>query len=89
MSTSDNGLLTSPDNTHSGLSTSLIPGQPMGLIAITGMSLLGNSPIFPIGDFSTVYQVQDQVTRTIGRHTLKFGVGFRRLEEKWAARFRC
>ena len=53
----------------------------MGLIAITGMSLLGNSPIFPIGDFSTVYQVQDQVTRTIGRHTLKFGVGFRRLEE--------
>ncbi len=71
----------SPDNTHSGLSTSLIPGQPMGLIAITGMSLLGNSPIFPIGDFSTVYQVQDQVTRTIGRHTLKFGVGFRRLEE--------
>ena len=53
----------------------------MGLIDITGMSLLGNSPIFPIGDFSTVYQVQDQVTRTIGRHTLKFGVEFRRLEE--------
>ena len=53
----------------------------MGLIDITGMSLLGNSPIFPIGDFSTVYQVQDQVSRTIGRHTLKFGVEFRRLQE--------
>src|SRR5208282_1323658 len=71
----------SPDNTHPGLSTSLIPGQPMGLIDITGMSLLGNSPIFPIGDFSTVYQVQDQVSHTIGRHTLKFGVEFRRLQE--------
>ena len=71
----------SPDNTPPGLSTSLIPGQPMGLIDITGMSLLGNSPIFPIGDFSTVFQVQDQVSRTIGRHTLKFGVEFRRLQE--------
>jgi hypothetical protein len=71
----------SPDDTPPGLSTSLIPGQPMGLIDITGMSLLGNSPIFPIGDFSTVYQVQDQVSRTIGRHTLKFGVEFRRLQE--------
>jgi hypothetical protein len=71
----------SPDNKHPGLSTSLIPGRPMGLIDITGMSLLGNSPIFPIGDFSTVYQVQDQVSRTIGRHTLKFGVEFRRLQE--------
>ena len=55
--------------------------QTDGLIDITGMSLLGNSAIFPIGDFSTVYQVQDQVSRNIGRHTLKFGVEFRRLEE--------
>jgi hypothetical protein len=71
----------SPDNTHPGLSTSLLPGQPLGMIDITGMSLLGNSPIFPLGDFSTVYQVQDQVSRTIGRHTLKVGVEFRRLQE--------
>jgi hypothetical protein len=71
----------SPHNTHLGISTSLIPGQPMGLIDITGMSLTGNSPIFPIGSFSTVYQVQDLVSRTIGRHTLKFGVEFRRLQE--------
>ena len=68
------------DNTHPGLSTSLIPGQPFGMIDIAGMSLLGNNPPFPLGDFSTVYQVQDQLSRTIGRHTLKFGVELRRLQ---------
>ena len=68
------------DNTHPGLSTSLIPGRPFGMIDITGMSLIGNSPVFPLGDYSTVYQVQDQLSRTIGRHTLKFGVEFRRLQ---------
>jgi hypothetical protein len=69
------------DNTHPGLSTSLSPDRPLGMIDITGMSLIGNTPQFPIGDFSTVYQVQDQVSRTIGRHTLKAGVEFRRLQD--------
>ena len=68
------------DNTHPGLSISLVPDRPFGMIDITGMSLLGNSPVFPLGDFSTVYQVQDQLSRTIGRHTLKFGAEFRRLD---------
>jgi hypothetical protein len=77
------------DNTHPGLSTSLIPGQPFGMIDITGMSLLGNSPAFPLGDFSTVYQVQDQLSRTIGRHTLKFGVEFRRLQINGPLDFGC
>lgn len=71
---------TSIDNTHPGLSTSLLPDRPMGTIEITGMSLLGNSATFPVGDFSTVYQVQDQMSRTIGRHTLNFGAEFRRLQ---------
>ena len=75
------------DNTHPGLSTSLIPGQPFGMIDIGGMSLLGNSPFFPLGDFSTLYQVQDQLSRTIGRHTLKFGVEFRRLQINGALDF--
>jgi hypothetical protein len=44
------------------------------------MSLLGNSAVIPLGDFSTVYQVQDQLSRTISRHTLKFGAEFRRIE---------
>ena len=70
----------SPDNTHPGLSISLVPDRPFGMIDITGVSLLGNSPVFPLGDFSTVYQVQDQLSLTIGRHTLKFGAEFRRLD---------
>src|ERR1700722_741537 len=71
---------TSIDNTHPGLSISLVPGRPFGMIDIAGMSLIGNFPAVPLGDFSTVYQVQDQLSRTIGRHTLKFGVDFRRLQ---------
>ena len=77
----------SVDNTHPGLSTSLIPGQPFGMIDIAGMSLLGNSPFFPLGDFSTVYQAQDRLSRTIGRHTLKLGVEFRRLQINGALDF--
>ena len=70
---------TSIDNTHPGLSISLLPDRPFGTIDIAGMSLLGTPP-FPLGDFSTVYQLQDQLSRTIGRHTLKFGGDFRRLQ---------
>lgn len=47
---------------------------------VTGMSLIGNYLALPLGDFSTVYQAQDRLSRTIGRHTLKFGVEFRRLQ---------
>ena len=71
---------TSVVDTHPGLSISLVPGRPLGTIDIAGMSLLGNHPFFPIGDFSTVYQVQDQLSSTIHRHTLKFGVQFRRIQ---------
>jgi hypothetical protein len=68
------------DNTHPGMSTSLIPGQPFGTMDVTGLSLIGNYLALPLGDFSTVYQAQDQLSRTVGRHTLKFGVEFRRLQ---------
>src|SRR5215831_6976629 len=71
---------TSVVDTHPGLSISLVPGRPLGTIDIAGMSLLGNHAFFPIGDFSTVYQVQDQLSSTIHRHTLKFGVQFRRIQ---------
>jgi hypothetical protein len=67
-------------DTHPGLSISLVPGRPFGTVDIDGMSLLGNSAVIPLGDFSTVYQVQDQSSWTIGRHTLKLGAEFRRIQ---------
>jgi hypothetical protein len=71
---------TSIVDAHPGLSISLVSGRPFGTIDIAGMSLLGNSAVIPLGDFSTIYQVQDQLSRTIGRHTLKFGAEFRRIQ---------
>jgi hypothetical protein len=67
-------------DTHPGLSISLVPGRPFGTVAIAAMSLLGTSAVIPLGNFSTVYQVQDQLSRTIGRHTLKLGAEFRRIQ---------
>jgi hypothetical protein len=71
---------TSIADTHPGLSISLIHGRPFGTINIAGMSLLGNSALIPLGDFSTAYQVQDQLSFTNGRHTLKFGAEVRRIQ---------
>jgi len=71
---------TSIVDTHPGLSISLVPDRPLGTIDIAGMSLVGNSAVIPLGDFSTVYQVQDQLSRTIGRHTLKVGAQFRKVQ---------
>src|SRR5262249_7225749 len=66
-------------DTHPGLSISLVPGRPLGMFSVAGMSFLGNSPVIPLGDFSTVYQVQDQLSSTFHRHTIKFGAEFRRI----------
>ena len=71
---------TSIVDTHPGLSISLVPGRPLGMLDVAGMSLIGNSPEIPLGDFSTVYQVQEQVSRTTGHQTLKFGSEFRRIQ---------
>jgi len=67
-------------DTHPGLSISLVPNRPFGMLNIAGVSLIGNSPGMPLGDFSTVYQVQDQLARNRGRHSLKFGGEFRRIQ---------
>jgi Carboxypeptidase regulatory-like domain/TonB dependent receptor len=75
------------DNTHPGLSISLEPGRPLGTIDITGMSLFGNFPVFPFGDFSTVYQIQDQLSRTTGGHTITFGGEFQRIQANGPADF--
>jgi hypothetical protein len=74
-------------NTHPGLSISSEPGQPLGTLDITGMSLFGNFPAFPWGDFSTVYQVQDQLSRTTGGHTITLGGEFQRIQANGPADF--
>jgi len=71
---------TSIVDTHSGLSISLVPDRPLGTIDVAGLSLLGNSAVIPLGDFSTVYQLQDQVSFIHARHTLKFGAEIRRIQ---------
>jgi hypothetical protein len=67
-------------DTHPGLSISLVPGRPFGMFEIAGMSLFGNSPLIPLGSFSTVYQVLDQLSRTTAGHTLTFGGEFQRIQ---------
>lgn len=71
---------TSTANTQPDLSISLVPNRAFGMLDIAGTSLLGNSPEMPLGDFSTIYQVQDQLARNRGRHSLKFGGEFRRIQ---------
>jgi Carboxypeptidase regulatory-like domain len=70
---------TSIDNRLPGLSISLVPGRPFGMLDIAGMSLFGNIPVLPWGDFSTVYQIQDQLSRMTGGHTITFGAEFQRI----------
>jgi len=71
---------TSIVNSDPGLSISLVPGRPFGMLDVAGMSLLGNGPEASVGDFSTVYQVQDQLSRRVGGHTLTFGGEFQRIQ---------
>jgi Carboxypeptidase regulatory-like domain/TonB dependent receptor/TonB-dependent Receptor Plug Domain len=71
---------TSIVDTHPGLSISLVPGRPFGTFDVAGLSLIGNSPALPIGNYSTTYQLQEQVSRTTHRQTLEFGGEFRRIE---------
>ena len=68
---------TSIVDTHPGLSISQAPGRPFGMLDVAGMSFIGHNLEVPLGDFSTVYQIQEQVSRTTGRQTLKFGGEFR------------
>jgi hypothetical protein len=71
---------TSTIDTHPGLSISLVPDRPFGMVDVAGMSLIGNAPEIPLGDFSTVTQVQDQLTLARGSHSLKFGGEFRNIQ---------
>jgi len=71
---------TSIVDTHPGLSISRVPGRPFGMLDVAGMSFIGYNIEVPLGDFSTVYQIQEQVSRTTGHQTLRFGGEFRRIQ---------
>ena len=66
---------TSIVDTHPGLSISLVPGRSFGMLDVAGMSLIGNSPLFPLGDFSTVYQVEDQLSLITGNRRMRAVAG--------------
>ena len=54
-------------------SISLVPGLPLGLINVLGVSGLGNYTILPLGTTSNVFEFIDNVSKDIGVHSLKFG----------------
>ncbi len=67
-------------DTHPGLTIALAPDRPVGVLAITGLTSLGNNFIYPFGSFSNTFQIQDNVAWQRGRHAIKFGGEYRRLE---------
>jgi Carboxypeptidase regulatory-like domain len=79
--------LASIRDTHPGLSISLLPNRPLGALEIAGEDIIGNNTILPIGGFSTTPQVQEQLWWTKGRHALKLGGEFRRIDSNGPADF--
>jgi hypothetical protein len=67
-------------DTHPGLTIALAPDRPVGVLAITGLTSLGNNFIYPFGSFSNTFQIQDNVAWQRGHHAIKFGGEYRRLE---------
>ena len=63
-----------------------IPGVPqgnsnggLGSIFISGLNTLGSNQFMPSIELSTTFQVTDNLTKTMGKHTLKAGFQFQRL----------
>jgi len=67
-------------DTHRGLTIALASDRPVGVLAITGLTSLGNNFIYPFGSFSNTFQIQDNVAWQRGRHAIRFGGEYRRLE---------
>lgn len=72
--------LASINDTHPGLSISLVPNRPMGVFAVAGLGAIGNNLIYPLGSYSNTFQVQDNVSWTRGQHAVKFGGEYRRIQ---------
>jgi len=58
----------------------LLPNRPLGVFAISGLGNIGNNLIYPLGSYSNTYQVQDNVSWTSGKHAVKFGIEYRRIQ---------
>jgi hypothetical protein len=67
-------------DTHPGLTIALAPNRPLGVLAIAGLTSLGNNFLYPFGSFSNTFQIQDNVAWQRGHHALKFGGEYRRLQ---------
>jgi outer membrane receptor protein involved in Fe transport len=70
--------LSSVPNLYPGLTISLVPNRPIGVFSIGGLSPIGNNLIYPLSDYSNVFQLNDNVVWTRGAHTIHFGGEFRR-----------
>jgi hypothetical protein len=72
--------LASVQDTHPGLTIALPAGRPVGVLAIAGLTSLGNNFIYPFGSFSNTFQIQDNLAWQRGPHAAKLGGEYRRLE---------
>jgi hypothetical protein len=72
--------LASVPNLYPKLSISLVPDRPMGVLSLAGLTPVGNNLIYPLSDYSNVFQLDDNVSWTHGRHNTRFGGEFRRNE---------
>ena len=73
-------LIAQPDNSYPGLSTSLLANRPIGVISIAGLGAVGNNLIYPLTSFSNTFQFQDNLSWNRGKHALKFGGEYRRVQ---------
>jgi hypothetical protein len=73
-------LIAAPQNNTPGLSISLLPNRPLGVFSIAGLGAIGNNLIYPLTSFSNTYQFQDNLSWTTGKHALRFGGEYRRVQ---------
>ncbi|MFZ0634393.1 MAG: carboxypeptidase regulatory-like domain-containing protein [Candidatus Acidiferrales bacterium] len=72
--------LASVQNLYPSLSISLVPNRPIGVFSLAGLTPIGNNLIYPLADYSNVFQLDDNVSWTHGHHSIRFGGEFRRDE---------
>ena len=63
-----------------GLTLTPFPGRSFGVLAVGGVSNIGNQVFAPFGDAQNVFEVSDNVSYRKGRHSLKFGGDFQRFQ---------